>query len=275
MISKRLLSLLLALVMVFSLAACGSSDRDDADKEDEKAEESAKPEDTGDKEDKEDKEDTEDDKEEAPDYNALVDALEDVYKNPDLQSLGKGYGGTLAGDAAADYMKAYFYITGGMDEDDIAESYLRSSRNLEIQDVTVEDLDEEEIAFYQDRVDELAGELRESLEIFEGWSDAELVEWATNWKSRWVVADEEDMSLDEAKKMRDDVVSAIRALNDAIDGARIDAAQRVTITVADADGETDDTECYFFLSDGKWFSDILLHDLPGFEWDWYENQINA
>ena len=46
---NRLLALLLALVMVFSLAACGSSDRDD-----------------------------EDEKEETPDYNALVDAFKDA-----------------------------------------------------------------------------------------------------------------------------------------------------------------------------------------------------
>ena len=245
MISKRLLSLLLALVMMFSLAACGSSGRDDADE-----------------------------KEETPDYNALVDALEDALQNPGLKSLGKALGGTLAGDAAADYMKVYG-MTSGMDEDDIAEAFLGSGRDVEVQDAETEDLDEEEIAFYQDRVDELAGELRESIELCEGWSDAELVEWATYQKSGRAEADEKDVSVDEARKLRDDVVDAVQALLDAIDGAKIDAAQRVTITFEDADGETIEIEGCFFLSDGKWFSDLLLHDLPGFEWDWYENQINA
>lgn len=55
---KKLIALLLALVMVLSLAACAKDDADDDDEKEEKTEQTAKPE----KEDKEDKDDEDEDK---------------------------------------------------------------------------------------------------------------------------------------------------------------------------------------------------------------------
>ena len=208
--------------MAFSLAACGSSGKDE-----------------------------DDEKEETPDYNALVDAFKDAFQNPGLKNLGKVLGGTLAGNEVADYMKVYYDMTSGMDEDDIAEAFLGSGGDLEVQGAEAEDLDEDAIADYQEWLELCADYLRESIEQSESLSDSDLEE----------LAEENGVSVDEFRKMIDDIVSVTQALLDKIDGVKIDAAQRVTITVERSEGETDELEFYFFLSSGKWFSNLLMEEL--------------
>ena len=91
--------------------------------------------------------------------------------------------------------------------------------------------------------------MRESIEQNESLSESDLEE----------LAEENGVSVDEFRKMIDDTVSVTQALLDKIDGVKIDAAQRVTITVERSEGETDELEVYFPAErpSGKWFSNLL------------------
>ena len=233
---KNLIALLLALAMAFSLAACSGRDKDDEEDDEEN--------------------------EKIPDYTALVDAYEDFLKDPTVQNFGKFYGGTLAGNETADYVKAYFYLCYDEDEDDFTEEFKEENRGITVQSAEAEDLDGEaedlDAEKIQEYVEQYVDYMREQIRTLEGFSDAD-------WKK---VARDEDMSADEAKKLGNDIISAMQAVVDKLDGAKIDAVQRVTITVEHEEGWTDEAQAHFILSDGKWFTFELLDQLdPDFLWE--------
>ena len=243
---KKFWALLLALVMVFSLAACASSDKDDADDDDdEKTEESAKPEDASDKEDKDDE------KDDAPasklDYSVLVDEFEDFLSDPSLKGFSTLAGGSLAGDAMNDYLAASL-DTMGMSEDDFISQTKDSLGNVKVADSTAEALSADEIADYQSDLEDAVAEYQSMIDDINAMTEEE-------WQE---LADQLSVSLDEAKQIGADMVDSLTALVDALDGVEIEDAQRVVITLENEEGETDEQEFYFFTADGKWFSDGLL-----------------
>ncbi len=236
---KKLLALLLALVMVFSLAACGSSDRDDEDKkEEEKTEESAKPEDTGDKGDK---------KDDAPaaklDYTLLVDAYEDVCSNPTLKGFATLAGGTLF------YDEMYKRFLGQLEREGMTEDELfGQARVATVTDSSAEALSADEIAAYQDKLAKLAAMAQDELDSINAMTEEDLQE----------LADERGITLDEAKQLVADVIDSLTSLIDKLDGTKIDAAQRVTITLESEDGESISSDPCFFVCGDKWFTDAVI-----------------
>ena len=234
---KNLIALLLALAMAFSLAACSGRDKDDEDDDEEN--------------------------EKTPDYTALVEAFEDLLNDINIKNYGKLYGGTLAGNETAAYVKAYYYLCYDEDEDDFKREWEEEiGGKFTVQDAVAEDLDGEaedlDAEKIQEYVDFYVDYWREQIQTMEGFSDADGKK----------VARDEDMSADEAKKLGNDIISAMQAVVDKLDGAKIDAVQRVTITVEHEEGWTDEAQAHFILSDGKWFTFELLDQLdPDFLWE--------
>ena len=241
---KKLIALLLALVMVLSLAACAKDDADDDDEKEEKTEQTAKPE-------KDDKEDKDDEKDDAPasklDYSVLVDEFEDFLSDPSLKGFSTLAGGSLAGDAMNDYLAASL-DTMGMSEDDFISQTKDSLGNVKVADSTAEALSADEIADYQSDLEDAVAEYQSMIDDINAMTEEE-------WQE---LADQLSVSLDEAKQIGADMVDSLTDLVDALDGVEIEDAQRVVITLENEEGETDEQEFYFFTADGKWFSDGLL-----------------
>ena len=240
---KKLLALLLALAMVFSLAACAGKDADDDDDDDEKTEQTSK------KDDEEDDEDNgkKDDKGGKLDYTALVDAFEDFTGSPSMKGFATLAGGDLAGDAMYEFLQAYMALVG-MSEDDFVDMAAADYENVSVTDSSAEPLTEDELAEYQAEADEVAAGFKSMIEDVTGTTDEE-------WEE---IASQFGMSADEAKALGEDIVSALEDLIAATDGLQIEDAQHVTLSVEDAEGNADDVDFYFFTANGKWFSDGLF-----------------
>ena len=254
---KKLLALILALVMVFSLAACAAKDKDD-EKEGEKTEQTDKKDDAeedkdDEKEDekteqtdkKDDAEEDKDDKEPAPaakDYTALVDCFKSFAANPSMKGFAELAGGDLAGDAMYEFLQAYMALVG-MSEDDFVDMAAADYENVSVTDSSAEPLTEDELAEYQAEADEVAAGFRSMIEDVTGTTDEE-------WEE---IASQFGMSADEAKALGEDIVSALQKLVDLTENLKIDEGQRVTIVT-----DQGEEEFCFFLSGGKWFSDGLM-----------------
>ena len=246
---KKLLALLLALVMVFSLAACAKDSGDDDKDEKEATEESAAPE----KEDKEDKAETDEDKDSKPaskgDYNELVDVMNDFAKSPSLKAIAKISGGTLVGEELYDFMATYFGLVG-LSDDDLVEMLSADMPDLSDQQVTgaaAEALTADEIADAQAQLEDYCDSLEEMIAEIEaemdGNSDAD-------WQD---AADQLGKTVDEVKAFYNDVLDALQGMFDKLDGAEITEGYRVA-----AEGR-DDSEpiCMYFVG-SEWFTEGLF-----------------
>ena len=240
---KKLLALLLALAMVFSLAACAGKDADDDDDDDEKTEQTSK------KDDEEDDEDDgkKDDKGGKLDYTALVDAFEDFTGSPSMKGFATLAGGDLAGDEMYSFLKAYMTLMG-MTEEDFVEMAGGEYEGTKVTNSSAEPLTEEELADYQADLDGVAQGFRDMIEDVKGTTDED---WAE-------IAEQFGLSVEDAKAFGEDIVSALEDLIAATDGLQIEDAQHVTLSVEDAEGNADDVDFYFFTANGKWFSDGLF-----------------
>ena len=231
---KKLLALLLALVMVFSLAACASKDKDDADeKEDEKTEQTDKKDDA--------EEDKDEDKQEAPakaDYHTLVDAMLAFADDPTSKTLGYAAGGTVGGEEMEAFLDFFLEMAGTTVADLVPALEVG-----DFEDSGAEPLDEAALKEAQEQLDSMVADwtdMRDSLkEESAAAADADWEEIAASL----------EMSVDEAKAFIEDMVGVLDDLIAAFGGQTITEGYAIK-------HETDDIKMY--LCGDKWFSELLF-----------------
>ena len=245
---KKLLALLLALAMVFSLAACASKkDDDDDDDDDEKTEETAKPADDDDDEDEDVVVETK------FDYKVFLQAMNDFIEAPTMSKLCYFEGGTLAGDELYDFLKFFIGVIGASEDDYLANVTGQIPEGLTIEEKGAEELSASELDDVQSELDKT----HESLEKVEDYLE-DLIENGSDeqWESE---AAGLNMTVDEAKEIMPEYLDLISALCDAVDG---DVTEGFAVTIDRSNG-TSDTYNVCCTKDGRWFTELLITALSG------------
>ena len=236
---KKLLAFLLALAMVFSLAACGGG-KDDGGKDGGSS--AAAEADTLD-----------DSKAENGDATIGVDAVEQYVGARSLKHWAKLAGGGLCADEVYNFLKAYVDFEFMEEDELISRSYMINSFG---EDGSLKEYEEYEVSEsmqkgYQDDLDRFLEYLDGEIEAFEAGIEEMSDE---DWASR---AEYHDMSAAEYQKLATTLLDAAKALRDAVKDASVADGTGYTLFIEN--GDTDDTFLDVFLNDGAWFTSELFH----------------
>lgn len=241
---KKLLALLLALAMMFSLAACASKDDDDdEDEDDERTEETAKPE--------------KDDEDEAVDalydYGVFLDAMRDFMEDPSVRKLCFFEAGTLAGDELYAFLHDFLEAIGASEDDYLAQIMSDIPEGITMEMTEQKPLTEDELEDVEDDLEEIRDAVGKVMDYLD-----DLMENGTDeqWQAE---AQGMNMTVDEAKAFLPKYRDLFQDLYDAMD-AELDEGCEVTI---ERSNDTTDVYGVYITKDGKWFSELLLTALSG------------
>lgn len=209
---KKLFALLLALTMILSLGACGSKKLDPK---------------------------------------VLTDAMEDVIKNPSVETFGTMIGGTLVGDEIGTFISSYFSLLG-MGDDEIIDALAGDLEGATVKQKEAVQLEDDEIKDYQDQLKDAVDSYKDMLSTIED----ELADTSDDeWESQ---AEMFGKSADELKALYNDIRDSLEKIINTLDGAEISEGYRVTVETTDSEGQTESEDICIFNVDGKWFSEALF-----------------
>ena len=235
---KKLLALLLALAMVFSLAACAGKDNDDDDDDDEKTEQSSK----------------KDDEDDEKDYEAPLRAVVDFVKDPTLEKCMLLAGGDFVGEELTEFMNLFAMLNdgdlSGIEDEMLSEMGLEGVESLKytVKDKTA--FTDEELEEYRQKLSDMA----DSFEEYASMGDmlAEMTD--ADWEG---VAESLNMSVDQTKDFMNRFVAVCTNLHEKLSTADLSEAYALEVE-SDMDGETQDETINVFCINGDWISDALF-----------------
>lgn len=250
---RNMLSLLLVLAIVFSLAGCGLTGKSEEDSKGE--------------------------------YKTVLTALERFVKDPDdIDALCGFIGGDFYKDEFRKMLDMELdYDIIDMDalvdemEDVISEnSDIKLGSEINVSVVKEEDLGADEIADYQTKLDDAYNTLSTARESFADLQDQvlEALDGMTSEEKAQVdeqFQSEMGMTLDEYLDLLDTYVDVLSAMSDKLEGAKVETARNVTLKYTGDNITTESEEIIFLKIDGEWITSALfdmlgqldaLNDLP-------------
>lgn len=256
---KKLLSLLLALTMIFSLAACAGSDSKDDDEDDEETVST-------------DKDEPGKDSKKDPDYQYVLDAVKELSADESLEAACGVLGGKVLGDELYDLIKteadAELIDPSSILEEIAGEVGVTTGTPCEITVNEETALDDAEIEDYQDHIAELAESFDEASTSLSDLHD-QLLEQVKNFtEDEMAQLDEQflgqfNMTFDEYLELFESLAKSVDDIAAKLKTAKVKAGCTVSVTIEDEDGESD--EEYVLLNiDGDWTHDMLVEMLDGF-----------